>query len=427
MARTALEAEQTGVTHFRLRPGKRSPFTHRHVEAEEVYVILAGSGRVKLDDEVADVRPLDAIRVAPQVARAFEAGPDGLELLAVRPRTTGRRRARRRPLDRLTYSGSLARARMLRSASRSSAPSALSAGGGVARIASARRASSLPLRVASTTLARRSVGCGRRRTRPWASRSSTTDGRVGRVDPQRRGELAHRHRPARQPAERPRAAEAHAERLGDLAPPLVVEHEVGHQQPDLARASSGAASIARPAYAASASGLSSAAVRRADAVARPRGGQEAEHQHDAAAGGERPPGRVARRRQVPTPPAWDATIAPTTATPSVWPTCREVVAIAAATPAWARGIPDTAAFVIGALTNPKPSPKTTYAASSHAERGRRRRCRSSMRAGASPAQTPAITSGSRGPRRPTMRPDSGDASTVISAIGTVASPACTGE
>ena len=85
VARTALEAEQTGVTHFRLRPGMRSPFTHRHVEAEEVYVILAGSGKVKLDDEVADVRPLDAIRVAPQVARAFEAGPDGLELLAFGP------------------------------------------------------------------------------------------------------------------------------------------------------------------------------------------------------------------------------------------------------------------------------------------------------------------------------------------------------
>ncbi len=82
VARTALGAEETGVTHFRLRPGKRSPFTHRHVRAEEIYVILSGSGRVKLDDAVADVRPLDAIRVAPQVARAFEAGPEGLELLA---------------------------------------------------------------------------------------------------------------------------------------------------------------------------------------------------------------------------------------------------------------------------------------------------------------------------------------------------------
>jgi uncharacterized cupin superfamily protein len=85
VARTALEAEQTGVTHFRLRPGKRSPFTHRHAHAEEIYVILSGSGRIKLDDQLADVQPLDAIRVAPQVARSFEAGPDGLEFLAVGP------------------------------------------------------------------------------------------------------------------------------------------------------------------------------------------------------------------------------------------------------------------------------------------------------------------------------------------------------
>jgi len=83
VARTALGAEQTGVTHFRLRPGKRSPFTHRHADAEEIYVILSGSGRIKLDEELADVRPLDAIRVAPPVARAFEAGPEGLEFLAV--------------------------------------------------------------------------------------------------------------------------------------------------------------------------------------------------------------------------------------------------------------------------------------------------------------------------------------------------------
>ena len=65
VARIALGAEETGVTHFRLRPGKRSPFTHRHRQAEEIYVILSGSGRIKLDDELTDVRPLDAIRVAP--------------------------------------------------------------------------------------------------------------------------------------------------------------------------------------------------------------------------------------------------------------------------------------------------------------------------------------------------------------------------
>jgi quercetin dioxygenase-like cupin family protein len=84
-ARKALQAESTGAFFFRLPPGKRSPFTHRHAEAEEVYVVLSGSGRVKLDDELLDVAPLDAIRVAPSTARAFEAGPDGLELLAFGP------------------------------------------------------------------------------------------------------------------------------------------------------------------------------------------------------------------------------------------------------------------------------------------------------------------------------------------------------
>jgi mannose-6-phosphate isomerase-like protein (cupin superfamily) len=85
VAREALDAEQTGLAHFRLRPGKRSPFAHRHRRAEEVYVVLSGSGRIKLDDEISEVRALDAIRVAPQVARAFEAGPEGLEFIAFGP------------------------------------------------------------------------------------------------------------------------------------------------------------------------------------------------------------------------------------------------------------------------------------------------------------------------------------------------------
>jgi quercetin dioxygenase-like cupin family protein len=85
VARTDLGAQATGVTHFRLRPGKRSPFAHRHAHAEEIYVVLGGSGRVKLDDRIEEVRALDAIRVAPQVVRAFEAGPDGLELIAFGP------------------------------------------------------------------------------------------------------------------------------------------------------------------------------------------------------------------------------------------------------------------------------------------------------------------------------------------------------
>jgi mannose-6-phosphate isomerase-like protein (cupin superfamily) len=85
VARADLDAEQTGLTHFRLRPGRRSPFVHRHIQAEEVYVILRGSGRVKLDDEIVEVRPLDAVRVAPEVARAFEADTGGLEFIAFGP------------------------------------------------------------------------------------------------------------------------------------------------------------------------------------------------------------------------------------------------------------------------------------------------------------------------------------------------------
>jgi quercetin dioxygenase-like cupin family protein len=85
VARTDLGAAQAGLTHFRLRPDQRSPFVHRHREAEEVYVILGGSGRVRLGKEMREVGPLDAIRVAPELPRAFEAGPDGLELIAFGP------------------------------------------------------------------------------------------------------------------------------------------------------------------------------------------------------------------------------------------------------------------------------------------------------------------------------------------------------
>jgi mannose-6-phosphate isomerase-like protein (cupin superfamily) len=77
-----LDAERTGLAFHRVKPGCRQGFAHRHDEAEEIYVILSGKGRLKLDDEVIDVAPLDAIRVAPTVTRAFEAGDDGLELLA---------------------------------------------------------------------------------------------------------------------------------------------------------------------------------------------------------------------------------------------------------------------------------------------------------------------------------------------------------
>lgn len=71
-----------GLSLQRLAPGARSSFGHRHAEQEEHYVILEGGGRMKLGDEVIEVRRWDAVRVGAETMRAFEAGPDGLELLA---------------------------------------------------------------------------------------------------------------------------------------------------------------------------------------------------------------------------------------------------------------------------------------------------------------------------------------------------------
>ena len=85
-ARGDLEAETTGLSHVRLKPGKRSPFGHKHDEAEEVYVVIGGSGRMKLGDEIIELERLDAVRVAPEVIRAFEAGPEGSALLGAGPR-----------------------------------------------------------------------------------------------------------------------------------------------------------------------------------------------------------------------------------------------------------------------------------------------------------------------------------------------------
>jgi uncharacterized cupin superfamily protein len=83
VARSTLGAEQTGVSFFRLKPGRRSAFSHRHDEAEEIYVILRGRGRMKLGEKIVEVGPLDAVRVAPEVVRAFEADADGLDFLVV--------------------------------------------------------------------------------------------------------------------------------------------------------------------------------------------------------------------------------------------------------------------------------------------------------------------------------------------------------
>jgi mannose-6-phosphate isomerase-like protein (cupin superfamily) len=88
-AKDDLEAQHTGVSYQRVKANRRQAFAHKHEQAEEVYVVLAGSGRVKLDDDILEIGPLDAIRVAPGVIRAFEGGPDGIDLLAFGPRHDG--------------------------------------------------------------------------------------------------------------------------------------------------------------------------------------------------------------------------------------------------------------------------------------------------------------------------------------------------
>ena len=81
-AKRDLEAEGIGLSYQVLQANTRGPFGHRHKQDEEVYVVVGGSGRVKLGDDVRDLHQWDAVRVAPATPRQFEAGPDGLELLA---------------------------------------------------------------------------------------------------------------------------------------------------------------------------------------------------------------------------------------------------------------------------------------------------------------------------------------------------------
>ena len=88
-AHAELGARDTGFSFHRVKPDCKQAFAHRHDEAEEVYVVIGGSGAVRLDDETREIRRLDAIRVAPSVVRTFRAGPEGLELLAFGPRHEG--------------------------------------------------------------------------------------------------------------------------------------------------------------------------------------------------------------------------------------------------------------------------------------------------------------------------------------------------
>jgi uncharacterized cupin superfamily protein len=81
-AKSALGLERVGLTHFRLAPGFRIPFAHRHEDQEEVYVVVGGSARIKVEDEVIDLDQWDAIRVSGDTLRNLEAGPDGAEIIA---------------------------------------------------------------------------------------------------------------------------------------------------------------------------------------------------------------------------------------------------------------------------------------------------------------------------------------------------------
>lgn len=81
-AREPLELANSGVSLFSLAPGFRIPFGHRHGKQEEVYVIVAGSARMKLEDEIVELGKWDAIRLPPELRRGVEAGPKGAELLA---------------------------------------------------------------------------------------------------------------------------------------------------------------------------------------------------------------------------------------------------------------------------------------------------------------------------------------------------------
>jgi quercetin dioxygenase-like cupin family protein len=82
-ARKPLGLANSGVSYFRIAPGFRVPFGHKHGEQEEVYVVLSGSMRVKAGDDVVELAELDAIRVPGSTPRGMEAGPDGAEILAL--------------------------------------------------------------------------------------------------------------------------------------------------------------------------------------------------------------------------------------------------------------------------------------------------------------------------------------------------------
>jgi mannose-6-phosphate isomerase-like protein (cupin superfamily) len=82
-ATKALELEHSSVSFQRVPPGYRFPYGHTHMTQEEVYVVVRGGGRMKVDDEIVALREWDAVRVPAGSWRGYEAGPEGLELLVI--------------------------------------------------------------------------------------------------------------------------------------------------------------------------------------------------------------------------------------------------------------------------------------------------------------------------------------------------------
>jgi mannose-6-phosphate isomerase-like protein (cupin superfamily) len=88
-ARVPLGLEHSGVSYQRLAPNFRVPFGHKHKQQEEIYVVVSGSARMKLEDDVVDLAQWDAIRVPKDTMRNIEAGADGAEILAIGAPNTG--------------------------------------------------------------------------------------------------------------------------------------------------------------------------------------------------------------------------------------------------------------------------------------------------------------------------------------------------
>jgi mannose-6-phosphate isomerase-like protein (cupin superfamily) len=89
MARVPLEMENAGISYLRIGPGFRMPFGHKHKQQEEVYVLVKGSAKIKIEDDVHELKQWDAVRLHRDTMRSFEGGPEGAEFIAIGAPNTG--------------------------------------------------------------------------------------------------------------------------------------------------------------------------------------------------------------------------------------------------------------------------------------------------------------------------------------------------